>query len=191
MRILFKRAKTLNKRGFTLVELIVTIAVIAILSSIILPTMSSSNNRQLQERYKQSCISVLNSADSILAAVNKGAKVVSGFQIIKSDGSFDYNELKSCLKLENVNAADYDIACFDVDAKNNGSTGTLPSSYSNYAKDLVVIYIQGNNFKDNYTAVGGIYFQKAKRRPEARIKYDYVLGTTITISRNFSNPYKK
>ena len=191
MRNVFRRTRKLNKKGFTLVELIVAIAVIAILSSIVLPTMSSSNNRQLQEQYKQSCISVLNSAETILAAVNKGAKVVSGFRLIKTDGSLDYGELRSCLKLENFNGSDYDIYCYDNAAKNNGSTGTLPTSFNNYAKDLVIIYVQSNNFKDNYTAVGGIYFQKTKRRPEAKIKYDYVLGSTISISKNFSNPYKK
>ena len=189
MRNVFKRAKILNKKGFTLVELIVTIAVIAILSSIILPTMSSTNNKQLQEQQKQACISVLNSAETVISAVNKGAKVVSGFQIIKSDGSFDFGEMKSCLRLENFNGADYDIICFDTKAKNNGSNGVLPSSYNTYTKDIVAVYITSNNFKDNFTAVGAIYFKKGTRRMEATVKYDYVIGSTIIVSRNFSNPY--
>ena len=188
-RKIFKKAILRNNKGFTLVELLLTIAVMAILSSIVLPSMSSANNRQLAEQYKQSCISVLDTTEIIFDAVNKGSRKVSGFTIIKNDGSVDYNELKRCLKLENFNGSDYDIVCFDVTAQNNGSTGTCPISLSNYSKDFVAVYICSNSVKDQFYPAGAIYYKKTSRSLSAQIKYDYVVGGTVDMRSTFSNPF--
>jgi|GEM_PF-2694642 len=184
------RKTILNKKGFTLVELIVAIAIIAILSSVVMPSMSSVNNRQLQEQYRQACISVLDNAEIITEAINGGSKKVSGFQVVKTDGTIDYNgEFKNCLKLENFNGADYDIICFNVTSANNGSTGTLPASYSFFTKDIVAVYICNNAYKDKYYPCGAIYFKKDSAGMIAMLKYDYVDGTPISMKSPFKNPY--
>jgi len=103
---MFKKIK--NRKGFTLIELIVVIAILAVLAAIIIPTVSSSIQRAERARdlanvrsaYAQYTIELLSStatpptATAPLVPGSKGAcvPVTSGTAVTGFTCSFDYGD---------------------------------------------------------------------------------------------------
>lgn len=182
IRRLFK-----NKRGFTLVELIVVIAIMAVLTAIITPILTKSNDSSTKDKYKQYCLSIMESADSICDAYNKGAKKVAGFDIVNSKGEIAWSAIRDCLSTDNIYNYQYNVAvAYPSGCPTGLSEGgaTITNAYTQ--KDTIVVYFKTKNVTGELYAVGCWYFEANKT--EAKYKYDYVSNAIIDKNKTFYNP---
>lgn len=92
---MFKKIK--NRKGFTLIELIVVIAILAVLAAIIIPTVSNSIARAQQARdlanarsiYAREVIAVLNGAPTVPAV--DGEFILTGPDSLECELTYDAN----------------------------------------------------------------------------------------------------
>ena len=89
-----------NKKGFTIVELVIVIAVIAILSAVLIPTFGSVINDANETARDQEAKNALNSYIANNATDSELATGVNGYIVI--DGYF-YNVVNN--NIENIKAA--------------------------------------------------------------------------------------
>lgn len=175
-----------SKKGFTLIELVVVIAVMAILAGVITPTLIAQNKKADRDQYKQYVVSVMETADDICEAFNKGAKRISGYDIVDSKNELQWTSIQELLNTENVNNYKFNVAICNVNYQPSGLTegkNTLTSPYT--TKDTVVVYFKTNS-KGEYFAVGCWYFEK--NNTQAKYKYDYVKDAFISGGEIFHNP---
>lgn len=175
-----------SKKGFTLIELVVVIAVMAILAGVITPVLTAQNRKADRDQYKQYVVSVMETADDICSAYNKGAKRISGYDIVDSKNEIQWVSIQELLNTENVNNYKFNVAICTATLNTLGlSEGkdTLTSPYT--SKDTVIVYFKTNG-KGEYFAVGCWYFEKNNK--QAKYKYDYVQDTFISGNENFHNP---
>ena len=66
--------KKSNKKGFTLVELIVVIAIMAILAAVLVPTVTSKIKDANESKAKSNCSSIANAIQSAVVSANSGLK---------------------------------------------------------------------------------------------------------------------
>lgn len=93
---MFKKIK--NRKGFTLIELIVVIAILAVLAAIIIPTVSNSIARAQQARdlanarsiYAREVIAVLNGAPTVTAN-DDGDFILTGPDSLACELTYDAN----------------------------------------------------------------------------------------------------
>lgn len=161
--------------GFTLIELIVVMALLAIASSIAVPIIISNTNEKKKETYRQACISVFENATSIADAYSKGAKTIGGVSIDPDKGTGGIKGVKTLLDTENTMDFRFDIVV--------KSTATNPSV--NYSKDTIVVYFIYSPDKTKAIAVGCWYMLKGNTTPQ--FKYDYAEGP-IAIGDTFTAP---
>lgn len=176
-----------NKKGFTLVELVVVIAIMAVLAAVITPSLSRSSDNQTKEKYKQYCASVLESAEQVSIAFNKGAKNVAGYNIISTNGEINYNGIQQCLVSDNV----YNYQC-DVTVYRAGSpsgltetNGRITTAYAQ--KDTIVVCMKKMSDGKLYV-LGCWYFEKKSNT--AKYKFDYGKNAFIDLGEAFYTPDK-
>lgn len=164
--------------GFTLIELIVTLALLAIAATIAAPIIISNVNKKELESYRQACLNVYESAANIADGFNKGATNIGGVSIDPDKPNGGVTGVSSILNEDNSLAYKINIAVKD--------SSVNPSV--NYSKDTVVVYFwygsddEGNDYA---CAIGCWYMVKGKTAPQ--YKFDYKLGE-IAISASFSSP---
>lgn len=128
LRKLFK-----SKLGFTLVELLVVIAMMAALAAIAVPSIASMQTKDDEDFWASSCKTVYNNAYTVVKAYNEAlaegrVAKIAGYNIESPVG------MQQCLRTENNHASDYEIAVV---------LSADPPSGSDYAAcDTVVVCIQ-------------------------------------------------
>lgn len=175
-----------SKKGFTLVELIVVIAIMAIFAGVLTPTLTAQNRKADQDQYKQYVVSVMETAEDICSAYNKGAKRISGYDIVNTSGEIQWSSIEGLLNTENVNSYKFNVIACTTNRKPTGlneANDSLTNAYT--SKDTVVVYFKTNN-KGEYFAAGCWYFEKSNKK--AKYKYDYIKDAFISGSVSFSNP---
>lgn len=168
-----------------MVELVVTIAVMAVLTAIIVPSMGAISANREKEKYKQYCLSILESADAIAEAYNKGAKSVAGYNIVSANNEINWVGVRQCLETDNT----YNYQC-NVTIFRSGSPlgltedgNTVTTAYAQ--KDTIVVHF-GFTLDNRMYASGCWYFEK--NNDTAKYKYDYLLGTFISATDTFESP---
>ncbi len=175
-----------NKKGFTLIEIIVVIAVMAILAGVVYPVMTAQNKKADRDQYKQYFTGVMETADEICKAYNNGAKKISGYDIVNTKNEVQWTSVQNLLNTENVNNYKFNVTICTKDIRSMGLTeekDTLSSPYT--GKDTVIIYFK-NNSKGEYFAVGCWYFEQNNKK--AKYKYDYINDSFISGSEKFYTP---
>lgn len=119
--------KKLNKKGFTIVELVIVIAVIAILAGVLIPTFATVVEKANQSKAMQEAKNEYEAYLAEYAATLKGDEnlvIVSGKYAFKVDkGQFDSNALKA----EEVKPTNkYDLSAYKV------TTDTAPQTGKKY-----------------------------------------------------------
>lgn len=163
--------------GFTIIELLVVMVILAIASSIAVPMIINNTNDKKKETYRQSCISVFEEATNIAETYNKGpaAYNISGVCIDPSKAEGGIKGVETLLNSENIMSYK-----FEVDVV---SSATNPN-YS-YSKDTVVVYFAYSTDKTQALAVGCWYMVNGNKTPQ--YKYDYSEGY-IAVSTAFTAP---
>lgn len=117
-------AKFKNDKGLTLIELLITIAVLAVVSAIALPVINnvvaSSNSNALQQTIKDAQSFINKYSKSGIVAYDGLTKTFRGYIDTDGDNQVDSNELIDTLTLD---------AKFSVTA--NGTSPSIGGSYSN------------------------------------------------------------
>lgn len=87
--MLNKIRKLKNKKGFTLVELIVVIAIIAVLTAVIVPLIGRYSTQAVYTTLQDGCKTISNNINTVIAEVAQSGKVASATQVTgtKSGGS--------------------------------------------------------------------------------------------------------
>ncbi len=164
--------------GFTLIELIVTLALLAIAASIATPIILSGINKREEESQRQACINIFELGTNIADAYTKGSRSISGTSIDPNNPAGGILGVAALIAEENSLSYKIDIAI--------KSNATNPSV--NYSKDTVVLYFwYGTDTGGNPAAlaVGCWYMVKGKTTPQ--YKYDYDKGK-IEVSTGFTTP---
>lgn len=79
--------KKSNKKGFTLVELIVVIAIMAILAAVLVPTITSKINDANESAAKSDCSAVANAIQSDIIAMTSGLQPAKEYsEVTITDG---------------------------------------------------------------------------------------------------------
>ncbi len=146
-----------NKKGFTIVELVIVIAVIAILAAVLIPTFSGVVNRANQSSGVQTARTALtnvlsgNVQNGVLNAaeflVNNGSKVyqfsyVNG-QLITEDKTVGENSYKAGeenvgTNLELINVGDYEVTAYKAgDTKSCGYKTVILKSAASISEPKV------------------------------------------------------
>ena len=120
--------KKSNKKGFTLVELIVVIAIMAILAAVLVPTVTSKIKDANESKAKSNCSSIANAIQSAVVSANSGLK-----------GDNDYCEFT-------LTGAGTDAVAFGA---------TVTKTYTEDAK--VKIELANNNIKVSYDGYDWYY----------------------------------
>ncbi len=159
-----------NNRGFTLIELIVVIAIMAIAMTIAVPSLTSITNRQNENRYKQNCLAAAEVVEPLINMVNSGYVT---YQFEKT--TYQLKVLSSFNSL--TTAVNYNAAFNIVVTGASSYPGT-----STYAKDTVIIYVV--NISNTVTPpktriIRGMWFYDLSNKSIV-YRYDYQLVTGYT-----------
>ena len=119
--------KKMNKKGFTLIEMLVVIAIIAVLVSIIIPVVSSSTVKARAAADAANLRSVLSECTIAYTADNTVVKTASDFpDVVCESGDYDLSITQdSTTKEFTVKFGNYDIADF----ANCAEDGTLEDTH--------------------------------------------------------------
>lgn len=126
--------KKLNKKGFTLAELLIVIAIIAVLIAIAIPTFSGALDnarRQTDHANIRSAYSVMQIAK--LTGQIEGADAEVGSYVMQKDGSFTKDAADGYKLKANGNAA----TCPDC-AGCDGYTASPATGASSHTKDRLI-----------------------------------------------------
>lgn len=171
-----------------MVELVVTIAVMAVLTAIIVPSMGAISENREKEKYKQYCLSILESADAIAEAYNNGAKSVAGYNIVSNNNEINWVGVRQCLETDNTYNYQCNVTVFRIGSPLGltESGNTITTAFAQ--KDTVVVHFCFTDDKRMY-ASGCWYFEKNNNT--AKYKYDYLLGAFISATDTFESPDMK
>ncbi len=169
-----------NKKGFTIVELVIVIAVIGILAGVLIPTFSSVTKSANESAALQEAKSTL---ENILA-VNNG-EIASGTKFYICDGTDDNFKIKytytykdNALKIDEENKtiekADIDVIYLTT-TKNVTVTGIRATALVGNAKNLIKAAVGG-------TTTG----EPALVESSQKIKFGSEEDTAATIGLRFS-----
>lgn len=122
--------KKLNRKGFTIVELVIVIAVIAILAAVLIPTFSGVTN----SAKKSAAQSTAKSSLEILLALNKGSMADGTVFAVdaKTDGATDYAFCYTGSKLRAFNDEEVDTMTI------NGLTKDGITTYNIYVSSACI-----------------------------------------------------
>ncbi len=184
-----KKLKNTGK-GFSLVEVVVVMAIMALLATVAVPMLTSSSNSKTNDKYKQYCISALDSAASIAEAYSKGAKSAAGYDIAKNTGEPNWVGINQCLNADNPYNYKFKVSCtnthYTVSEFSKLSGSSNPNGEEHKDIDTVVICYIYDDLERTITPIGAWFVKKAV--VTVAYKYDYVLGKGIEITEKFTLP---
>ena len=160
--MLNKIRKLKEKKGFTLVELIVVIAIIAILTAVIVPLVGRYSAQATYTTLQDAAKTISNNTNTVISDVTMMGSVMSGniFQGEKSGSSISFTDVVGTLtddfkdKLEaSLKDAIPDGAKFVVEVSTNTVAGviyTRTSTVALYSGTTVATATKNSNFTDAY-----------------------------------------
>lgn len=162
-----------NKKGFTIVELVIVIAVIAILAAVLIPTFSSVVEKANESSALQACRNEL--VEMKVAYATQGGDIAEGTILSSNDYYFEYKdgqlvkcnkpENKKSIKVNNIEVYNANEVSFDYDWMQQKAAGSVcagikcSASSTQYAltvyKDGALFYTENGT---NATFNNGVYF---------------------------------
>ena len=163
-----------NKKGFTIVELVIVIAVIAILAAVLIPTFSSVVEKANESSALQACRNEL--VEMKVAYATQGGDIAEGTILSSNDYYFEYKdgqlvkcnkpENKKSIKVNNIEVYNENEVAFNYDWMRQKAEGSvcagIKCSTNNSSKPYALtVYKDGALF---YTEKGeaeirsGVYF---------------------------------
>lgn len=126
-----------KKKGFTLIELMAVIAIIAILAAVLVPTVTGYINRSKKTAIITQCRSVVTAMETSNITTTDGKELVydetTVEKAISTDGIFEGNDLLTEKNVDRIKAA----TLAEVKRINDNDDGDI----------LNKIVLDGNNFK--------------------------------------------
>lgn len=163
-----------NKKGFTIVELVIVIAVIAILAAVLIPTFSNVVEKANESSALQACRNEL--VEMKVAYATQGGDIAEGTILSSNDYYFEYKDgqlvkcnkpadNKKAIKVNNIEVYNANEVAFDYPWMSEKAEGSVcagikcsTSGTQNYAltvyKDGALFYTES----ENATISNGVYF---------------------------------
>jgi len=176
-----------NKKGFTLIELVCVIALMAVMVAIAVPVIGNSQQARAEKTYKESVVYACDQAQSVCDAINDGVRSMSGCVICASGSSEMRNNSTQIEQLlAGINSMDYKFSIMVVSASEK-ETAIL--QIKSFYSDTVILQIanvdenppsasydkKGNKSIVNARSVTNAYYFEAGKGWV--YKYDYTKGS--------------
>lgn len=136
--------KKMNKKGFTLIEMLVVIAIIAILVAIVIPTVTSATKKAAAATNAANLRSMIAEASTdYLAGVSDDTGLVK--TTIAADGTVTFAVRTGAPKSKSINGV-----CGEVDATiaMDNTTGTITAKYGEHGVDDFSILAEGKTLSE-------------------------------------------
>lgn len=148
--------KKLNKKGFTIVELVIVIAVIAILAGVLIPTFASvvtkANQSKAMQEAKNEYEAYLAEYASTLTGKENYVIVAGEYAFKVVDGQFDSTPLAK----NTAPTGKYDLSAYKV------TTDTTPQPEKTYYTESEGKMTEVSSFTDGKFAKGTTYYEASE-----------------------------
>ena len=133
--------KKMNKKGFTLIEMLVVIAIIAILVAIVIPTVTSATKKAAAATNAANLRSMIAEASTdYLAGVSDDARPAKPY--IDDDGTVTFAVRDGAPKSKPINGVcEETTATIEMD----NTTGTITAKYGEHGVDHFSILAEGKS----------------------------------------------
>lgn len=172
-----KKMKNKLKKGFTIVELVIVIAVIAILAAVLIPTFSSITNSARESAALQEAKS---GSETILALTTGTLPEDSAFLVAEDDedNTNDYTFVFAGQKIQNVNAvSDFDSVLNKCKRNDVMTSGSATEGY------IVYVSTKALDVNEEEQVIAGKINQHVANRILSAI------GVTATVTDGTDNNY--